>query len=185
MPLNATLFLLVGLPASGKTTEARRLERAERALRLSSDEWMLPLFGPDDADTNRNVVEGQLIQIGFQAVQRGLNVVLDLGLWARDERSALVWIADQLGAKSQLIYLPIDPTTQLARAQKRVAGDTGNVYPVSAKRFEGFLNYFQPPDAEELSGRARYSPPPGWSGWSEWATGRWPTLPHLEELRVN
>ena len=33
----ATLHLMVGLPCSGKTTEARRLERELGALRLTPD----------------------------------------------------------------------------------------------------------------------------------------------------
>lgn len=39
-----TLTLLCGLPGSGKTTYARRLEE-RGTLRLSSDDWMVPLFG--------------------------------------------------------------------------------------------------------------------------------------------
>jgi predicted kinase len=35
-----TLFLTVGLPATGKTTAARRLEVDHHALRLTKDEWM-------------------------------------------------------------------------------------------------------------------------------------------------
>jgi predicted kinase len=178
------IFLLVGLPASGKTTEARRLEKTRRALRLSSDEWMIPLFGRDDPDHKRNVVEAQLIWIGLQAVQRGVNVVLDLGLWARDERSALVWLAEQVGAEPRIVYLPIDPVTQLERSQRRLLESPDQVYPVSAERFRGFLEFFQPPAQDEVSGGIRYVPPPGWAGWSEWATGRWPTLPMINEIKT-
>ena len=41
----ALLYLLVGLPGSGKTTKARQLEVEVSALRLTLDEWMIPLFG--------------------------------------------------------------------------------------------------------------------------------------------
>jgi KaiC/GvpD/RAD55 family RecA-like ATPase len=34
----ATLFLIVGLPGEGKTTRARELEKAHRALRFSPNE---------------------------------------------------------------------------------------------------------------------------------------------------
>ncbi|MBU8868510.1 AAA family ATPase [Paenarthrobacter aromaticivorans] len=184
MPSKALLFLLVGLPASGKSTEARRLEETERALRLSSDECMIPLFGRDDPDSKRNVVEAQLISIGFRAVQLGLNVVLDLGLWSRDERSALVWLAEELGVQPKIVYLPIDPATQLERSLRRLAKDPDQVYPVSVERFESFLDYFQEPTPEEISGAAQYQPPPGWVGWSEWAMGRWPSLPHVDRMRT-
>ncbi len=40
-----TLFVMVGLPASGKTTRAKEIEETWQALRLTPDEWMIPLFG--------------------------------------------------------------------------------------------------------------------------------------------
>lgn len=39
----ATLHLMVGLPLSGKTTYARRLEREADALRLTPDDWHIRL----------------------------------------------------------------------------------------------------------------------------------------------
>jgi predicted kinase len=43
----ATLHLMVGLPFSGKTTLARKLEQECSALRLTPDEWQVCLFGQD------------------------------------------------------------------------------------------------------------------------------------------
>lgn len=43
----ATLHLMVGLPGSGKTTEATRLAEQYHALRLTPDEWQYHLFGND------------------------------------------------------------------------------------------------------------------------------------------
>jgi predicted kinase len=48
------MILLVGLPGSGKTTVARKLEREHHALRLSLDEWMIPLFGQPETDGKRD-----------------------------------------------------------------------------------------------------------------------------------
>jgi predicted kinase len=44
MKESATLYLLVGLPGAGKTTKDRQLEVQAPALRLTLDEWMIPLF---------------------------------------------------------------------------------------------------------------------------------------------
>ena len=46
----ATLFLMVGLPGSGKTTRAKELERETGAIRFTPDEWHLFLFGDDFHD---------------------------------------------------------------------------------------------------------------------------------------
>src|SRR5438128_250407 len=97
MRIVPVLFLLVGLPAAGKTTRAREIERDHRALRLSPDEWILSLFGQDWRDINtsgkRDILEGRLIWVALRALQAGASVVLDYGFWSRDERSALVWLA--------------------------------------------------------------------------------------------
>ena len=88
-PRVATLVLMVGLPAAGKTTRAKELAATHQALRLTPDHWMIPLFGDPMADGKRFVLEGRLVSVALQALRLGTNVVLDYGLWGRDERSAL------------------------------------------------------------------------------------------------
>jgi predicted kinase len=83
------MFLMVGLPGAGKTTRVKELAAANRALRLTPDEWMILLFGDSMANGNRFVLEGRLITVALQALRLGTSVVLDYGLWGRDERSAL------------------------------------------------------------------------------------------------
>lgn len=83
-----TLFLTIGLPGTGKTTAARRLEADHNALRLTKDEWMKALFGPENPATASDVIEGRLIRLAMRALELGINVVLDFGLWSRDERSS-------------------------------------------------------------------------------------------------
>ena len=43
---------MVGLPFSGKTTLARELEAEHAALRLTTDEWHIRLFGDDFGDAD-------------------------------------------------------------------------------------------------------------------------------------
>jgi len=52
----ATLFLICGLPGSGKTTLAKQLELAHSALRLCPDEWIATLMGDvtDTAELDRH-----------------------------------------------------------------------------------------------------------------------------------
>src|SRR6476646_8046024 len=63
-PCAATMFLMVGLPGAGKTTRAKELAVVHRALRLTPDHWMIPLFGDSMADGKRFVLEGRLILPG-------------------------------------------------------------------------------------------------------------------------
>jgi AAA domain len=107
-PRAAILVLMVGLPAAGKTTRATELAAAHQALRLTPDHWMIPLFGDPMADGKRWVLEGRLISVALQALRLRTSVVLDYGLWSRDERSALRWLARSAGAACQVVYLPVD-----------------------------------------------------------------------------
>src|SRR5689334_3511176 len=116
------LFLMVGLPGAGKTTRARQLAAEHDALRLTPDEWHLPLLGQSlRAEGRRDLLEGWLITIGLRTVRLGTSVVLDFGLWSRDERSALRSLGEASGAVCHVVYLPVELDVQLARIAQRHA----------------------------------------------------------------
>ena len=68
--LVATMFLIVGLPAAGKTTLAEALATERGAVRLTPDAWMIPLFGEPDANGKRDVLEGRLIWVALETLKR-------------------------------------------------------------------------------------------------------------------
>jgi predicted kinase len=171
----ATLVLMVGLPAAGKTTQAAELAAAHQALRLTPDHWMIPLFGDSMADGKRWVLEGRLISVALQTLRLGTSVVLDYGLWGRDERSALRWLAKSAGAACQVIYLPVDKDTQLTRIAHRQETRPHQTFPMSEADVDAWREQFQVPDAAELYGGEIPAPPAGWPGWPEWAVDHWPT----------
>jgi predicted kinase len=174
-PGAATMLLMVGLPGAGKTTRAKELAAVHRALRLTPDHWMIPLFGEPMAGGKRFVLEGRLISVALQALRLGTSVVLDYGLWGRDERSALRWLARSAGAACQVVYLPVDKDVQLARIAHRQATAPHQVFPMSEAEVDQWREQFQAPDAAELGGVDILGPPAGWPGWGEWAADHWPS----------
>jgi predicted kinase len=174
-PCAATMLLMVGLPGAGKTTRAKELAAANRALRLTPDHWMIPLFGEPMAGGMRFVLEGRLISVALQALLLGTSVVLDFGLWGRDERSALRWLARSAGAACQVIYLPVDKDVQLARIAHRQARAPHQTFPMNEADVDQWRKQFQVPDAVELEGGEIPGPPAGWPGWPEWAVDHWPS----------
>jgi predicted kinase len=169
------MLLMVGLPAAGKTTRAEELAVAQQALRLTPDHWMVPLFGDPLADGKRWVLEGRLISVALQALRLGISVVVDFGLWGRDERSALRWLARSAGASSRLVYLPVNKDVQLARIAHRQATAPHQTFPMSEADVDQWREQFQAPDAAELDDGEIPGPPAGWPGWPEWAAGHWPS----------
>jgi predicted kinase len=172
----ATLFLLVGLPGAGKTTAAKRIAVDHRALRLSPDEWMLPLFGESEANGKRDVLEGRLIALALQVLRLGTNVVLDFGLWARDERSSLRWLAASVGSSSAVVYVPVSRETQLRRIRERWERTPHQTFPMTETDVDEWRAKFQEPDDVEQSGGLPGDPPPRCVTWFEWAANRWPSL---------
>jgi predicted kinase len=170
------LFLMVGLPGAGKTTRAKELATEHRALRLTPDEWMISLFGEPDADGKRWVLEGRLIWVALQTLRLGTSVVLDFGLWGRDERSALRWLARSAGVSCQVVYLPVDRNAQLARISHRQASTPHQTFPMTEAEVDRWREQFQVPDAAELEDSELAGPPARWPGWPEWAADHWPSL---------
>ena len=174
MPTRPTLFLLVGLPGTGKTTLARALEAERGALRLSPDEWMLPLFGESDPGGLRDVLEGRLLDVAHRALHGGLDVVVDFGLWGRDERAALADLALHTGAHCEVRHCHVEEKVRRARIDRRWAESQSTTFPMTQDDHADNLAVFMVPDEDELAGQHRPQPPYG--RWAEWAAHRWPSL---------
>jgi predicted kinase len=169
------MWVMVGLPSAGKTGRARELAAAWGALRLTPDEWMIPLFGQEQPEGKRNVLEGRLIWLALSALRLGVDVVLDFGVWAKVERSALRALAASVGATSELVYLEVDPEEQWRRVQARSVTDAATTFAMTRADLEGWRPVFQVPDATELTTTAIDPPPDGFDAWEAWVAQWWPT----------
>jgi predicted kinase len=169
-----TLFLTVGLPGTGKTTAARRIEVEQQALRLTKDEWVKALFGHENPPWASDVIEGRLIQIGLRALELGNNVVIDYGLWSRDERSALRQAAADLGAKVEMRYFELTAAEQRSRVAQREAEAPYASWPMSDEELTEWAANIDIPTPGELAGSEPIDDPPdGFSTWDEWRADRW------------
>jgi predicted kinase len=153
----ATLHLMVGLPCSGKTTLAQRLEIEKAALRLTPDEWQVPLFGQDaqepEHDARHTLIEAMLWNIASRALVLGTNVILDFGFWAREEREDFRMRAKQLGASSEVHFLDVPDAELLRRLALRNSQPSQTSFYISEEMMRPWLAFFQKPTPDELERR--------------------------------
>lgn len=175
MKSQPTLFLMVGLPGTGKTTGARCIETHENALRLTKDEWIKALYGSTNPSGETGVIEGRLISIALRALELGISVVIDFGLWSRDERSALRQAATDVGAVVDMRYVELSVDEQRMRIDRREAEDAHTTWNISDEDLATWAAAFEPPTPGELNGSEPVDgPPAGFATWDEWRQQRWP-----------
>jgi predicted kinase len=152
----AALYLMVGLPCSGKTTLARALEHRYSALRLTPDEWQVRLFGQDAVDpqhdARHSLIETLQWEIAERALALGTNVILDFGFWAREEREDFRSRAKRLGAGSEVHFLDV-PSDELLRRLARRNAQPGLAFHIPEEMMRRWIELFQKPDPDELQPR--------------------------------
>lgn len=151
------LYLMVGLPCSGKTTRAKELENKLSALRLTPDEWHVRLFGHDvndpEHDKRHSLIEDLLWGIAARALSLGTNVILDFGFWAREEREDYRSRAHKIGAGSEVIFMDSSREELLERLRIRNKNLTDTVAYIPEDMIIPWIEIFQRPDVDELQPR--------------------------------
>lgn len=145
-----TLYLICGLPGSGKTTLARQLEVEKRALRLTPDEWMARIVGDGYDEQKRAEVESIQWEIAARVLSLGMNVILDFGFWGRDERDEYRARAHTLGARTEVRFLNVSKEELLKRLSERNSSGQKDVFQVTEQQLDSWLQLFQPPTPDEL-----------------------------------
>ncbi|ADG73327.1 conserved hypothetical protein [Cellulomonas flavigena DSM 20109] len=122
------------------------------------------------------VIEGRLIAIALRALELGVDVVLDFGLWSRDERSSLRHAAAERGADTRLRHLVLDPGEQRRRIDRRQADEPHTTWHMSDEELAAWAAAFQVPSRGETDGSEPVDDPPvGFATWDEWRSHRWPS----------
>ena len=143
-------MLICGLPASGKSTLARRLAPKIPAIRLDKDPWTIQL-GHDPWDDNfRPLIERKLWTLTQELLVQGQSVILEWGHWARAEREEKRLGARALGVGVELYYLDAPLEELIERAELRNLSGEWSASPMRRVHFEQWAMMFQPPDNEEF-----------------------------------
>lgn len=151
-----TLYVMCGLPGSGKTTRAKELEAAGKGVLLNADAWVCLLY-PDDAeaaarDERKSLVE----QVQWELVERlltsGVSVILDWGVWMRAERADYRQRARALDAEVETVFLDVALETLQERVSRRNQNLPPGTFHISAEELGEWAAIFEPPSPDELAG---------------------------------
>jgi len=150
-----TLHLIVGLPCSGKTTLAEKLEARHQAILLSPDEWQIRLFGRDldhpRHDWRHDSIEDLLWNVAAKVLGHRIDVVLDFGFWKRIEREDYRCRAKAVGAATKIHYLDVPQNVLLRRLDIRNELLPDGTFYIPPELLKEWIPQLEPPDQEELS----------------------------------
>ena len=144
------LVVITGLPGSGKTTLAVELAVLLPAVRMCPDDWMIA-SGIDlwDAEV-RGRIERFQGELAIERLRAGGNVIIEWGVWSREERDALQLAARGVGAAVELRYVSA-PLDELWRriVERDLEGRWGS-RPITRHELEGWWRTYEVPTHEEL-----------------------------------
>ncbi|NEB14128.1 ATP-binding protein [Streptomyces coelicoflavus] len=150
-----TVYLLVGLTGSGKTTYAKQRLEPAGAVRLSVDERVHERHGrygvdypePDYFALEKPIV-AEIREELVELVAAGHDVVLDHGLWLRPAREEWEKLVESAGGQWRLLYFPVDRAELLRRLEERNQRQDANALTVSESALDDFYARFDPPAGE-------------------------------------
>lgn len=157
-----TIHLLEGPVGAGKSTLAAALSARHDAPRFILDDWMAVLFRPDRPEVDlwpwylerkQRCIE-LIWRLGDEALDRGQDVILELGLVRRAAREEFYQRVD--AADRQLIIYLLDAPRELRRARVQERNERRGptfAMPVPDAIFELASDAWEAPDERELAGR--------------------------------
>ncbi|HEX8731004.1 MAG TPA: ATP-binding protein [Ktedonobacterales bacterium] len=145
------LIAFCGLPGSGKTTTAKEVEKTTGAVRINTDEWVAALGIDFFDDAFRHKLQVRLYEHGIALLTRGQSIIVEDGVWRRDERDSYREVAHKLGATIELHYFDLPFDELWRRLEGRNALRVHGTVPITKELLEACWSRFQRPDEAELA----------------------------------
>ena len=161
--MKPVVHLICGPVGSGKTTYSRKLASEHNAIVFSMDEWMQNIFGadlPQESDMAKvdfawfservDRCEVQIWTVANQLLNRGQNVILDLGFIRKARRDKARGTASGFGFQCLLHVVDADLETRRDRVSIRNSSKGQNyAFAVTPAMFVFAEKMYEAPDEVE------------------------------------
>lgn len=151
--MSGTVHIMCGLPGSGKSDYAKKLEKEKAAVLFSLDEWMVALLGKDKSneDFERFVLPCQdlIWQASLPLLDRNVDVVYDFAIYSRKGRKLLIDQIKAYGAEAVIYYVNVPHSVCKERLSERNELKGPSDFSVTEERFDELANRLVPPSEDE------------------------------------
>ena len=147
---SANLYLMLGLPGSGKTTAATEIARQTGAIHLSSDAWRLALFPkPTFSEAEHEQLYRILDYFTELLLVQGVDVIYDANLNRLKHRQEKYAISQSLNVTTRLLWVQTDHELAMARRVNDSHDGLRPPYESPAEMFQRIAGIFEAPDIDE------------------------------------
>jgi predicted kinase len=146
------LYILCGIPFSGKTILAKKIAENPNFIRVDLDEVKFDLFGQSikDSEINQegwNKVYQEMYQRIEGFLRQGKNVVNDTGNFTKHERDLVKQIADKLSLETAVVF--VNTPEKIAHERLLKNRQTKERFDVEDEDFKQTVAEMQVPTEEE------------------------------------
>ena len=143
-----SLYLLCGLPGSGKSFWAKQHEN-ENKIRISHDEEFFVKFGKEDTgkkhDEYSKILERELFERIKKPLEENKDVILDYGFWKKADRDLYKEEFENL-ANIKVIYFDVPKEKRYERVLNR---DKKDDHDLNLEALQIFEEKFEAPGVDE------------------------------------
>ena len=147
------VYVLCGFIGAGKTSFAKKLEETTGAVRITKDEWLIRLIGNDPTIDGYEDYDHRICElsrdVAFQLAKKGIDVIIDEGVWAKEQRDTLRRRIGDIGAQAVLYFLDTPIETIRERVAQRNMNPAKDSFTISGELLDGYLKNWQPPGEDE------------------------------------
>lgn len=151
---NATLHLLCGKMAAGKSTYSKRLAQSESLIYLSEDDLLANLFQGEIKDVASYIENSRKLKLALkpvfiQMLEHGNSLVLDFPANTVAQRSWLLGVAQEARAHHILHFIDLPDSICKEQLLKRASEHPERAATDTPEMFEAITKLFEPPTEDE------------------------------------